>query len=314
MFQKIKITNLFFTLVILLFLVASCDKENDDTPVKITNNMDVSVDGTNYNLKSEDIGGNENCDYLFVNTYFYKKNEIQFRINFSILKSGELVKASYQELNISQSGNQHQLFLTPNFNPTSSFSISNFQYNSNLNTVKFDFEGTVFLEENVETSRFISGSVDILKFVSTPCLASIKSITYNSNDFQFNTTTQISTQYANLSQEHQYYSNNGYKIKFLIENDFWNLPIGNYEFGKSSIQNKVTFEECIGALQASQSQFYDADDWKNYQTSGSFTVENKFIENGYKKISGKLNINVSYENQTIYTINDADFTAGSFVD
>lgn len=305
-----------FLIGLLIFsLFLSCEK--DDNPIvytEIANSLDVSIDGTLYQVINENIGGNENCSKLFISTYYYEKDKIQFRLKFEIKKNGELCSVWYDEYDKTLvSPQQLKIFLTPNFNPLSTFSIENFEYNPLDNNVKFDFSGTVFLENQNNITRELSGSIDIKSFHSVNCSVMNSEIDYFSEELKLNSYHSYRTKYANQTQLHRYFINNGHRIDINIEQDFWDFPIGtNFDFEETSVQNNVTFYKYIGDLIANQNPTLNPNEWKNYDTRGNFIIEDKIYENGYKKIIGKINMEVLDTDNIIYTISNLKFSTGSF--
>ncbi len=302
-----------FLLFIILF---SCEKDDNSAPIEIINSLDVSVNGTSYKLINENIGGNENCDALYISTFYYEKDKIQFRLKFDIKKNGELKQVWYDEYDRSPNAPSPQLlkiFLTPNFNPLSTFSIENFEYNPLNNNIKFDFSGTVFLENQNHISRELSGSIGIKSFNSVNCSVVNTGIEYFSENINLNSYHNYRTKYNNQTQLHRYFSNNGYRLEINIEQDFWNFPVGTaFEFEETSVQNKVSFYKYIGNLTANQNPTLNLNEWKNYDTRGNFIIEEKIYENGHKKIVGKINMEVLENNETNYTISGLKFSTGSF--
>lgn len=300
----------YFLFVILLFM--SCEN-NNPIELEVVNLLDVTVDGVTYKVFNEYVGGNENCNSLYISTYYYEKDKIQFRLKFDIKKNGELKSIWYEEYDLTSNVSLLKIFLTPNFNPLSTFNIDNFEYNSLNNNIKFDFSGIVFLENQTHISRELLGSVDIKSFKSISCSIANTEIEYFSEDINLNSYHNYITEYSDQTQLHRYFSNNGYMLDINIEQSFWNFPVGtSFGFEETSTQNKISIYQYVGSLVANQSPAYNPQEWKRYDTRGNFIIDEKTYENGYKKIVGKVNMEVIENNEIIYIISGLKFSTGNF--
>ena len=58
-----------------------------------------------------------------------------------------------------------QFYLTPNFNPLKTFKISNFYYDETSRNINFDFEGTLFFEDDINITKTVKGKIKIENFI-----------------------------------------------------------------------------------------------------------------------------------------------------
>ncbi len=295
-----------------LIAIMSCNSDQEVYNVPITKSSTVMMDGRSFQTINENIGGNENCNSIYVSTSFRVDNDIRFNLRFELLKNGQLKKMWYDEISLAPgSSNIAKIFLTPNFNPTSTFSIDNFVYDAANNSVSFDFAGTVFLENNVETVKEISGRIENNDLTKTDCNAVNYSIASTNDAFQFHTINYLATKYSSGEQQHRYFSNNGFMMEIKVEDDLWNFENGTYTFEENAT-NKVAISQYIGPLMADQIQIISPENWQLYTTRGTFTIDEKVNMDGNKIISGKMNLEVLQNDEVLYTIPDIEYAASSF--
>ena len=75
----------------------------------------------------------------------------------------------------------------------------------------------------------------------------------------------------------------------------------------------MEFYKYIGPLWADQMQEIRNSDWRLFQTSGKIIIDNKYIENGDKVISGRINLIVQENGVIIYTLNGIKFKTRSLL-
>ncbi len=305
-----------FILVLFFIILQSCRNDDSEIANDISRDMRVTVNGEHFETfdkkNGELISGNTNCNSIFIYTTV-SNNSKKYRINFQLLKNGELVRLQCWEVQIS---GVYKLFMTPDFNPKSSFQISDFHYNEATNDIKFGFAGTLYLENEPQSqnTKKITGSIDIKSFEKVDCsLPFYQNITYDSNDFDFNTIhSNRNKNEVTLVQYHNFYSNNGYKLTLDAHNDLWSFSTGTYNFNETSNTDRIRLEKYIGDVVATQMQTINANDWESLETVGYFTIDTKEIINSSKKIIGKITMSVYKENQKIFEINNMQYTTGSF--
>jgi hypothetical protein len=52
--------------------------------------------------------------------------------------------------------------------------------------------------------------------------------------------------------------------------------------------------------------------WKEYETSGTIVLENKYIENGDPMISGKMYLTIMDKGKQLYYLDGVSFRTGSW--
>lgn len=207
--MKQKIFRIFF-FIFIVSIYSSCSKSDDDTVIVESSTATININGNTGIVKENGISGNENCNDIFLELSANSTSQMKgYRLLFHLSKTGELNNISYREYNNSNI----LLFLTPNFNPTSEWNISNYSYDPINELLEFDFIGNVFLEENISVKRNISGKVKVKKFKTNPCQIGIRNLHFNSNNFKLHSFATIITNFNfNTNQIHRFYSNNGYKV------------------------------------------------------------------------------------------------------
>lgn len=310
-----KILNLINTLILfLLVALSSCSKDEIVQEVNVENQLNININGVQYKSINDKIGGNENCDKLFISASYFDENKIDFTVRFQISKSGQLLKVWYEEYVLPNPAMlQKSIFLTPNFRPLSTFAISNFVYNEATGETNFDFTGKVFLENNSKVERTISGAIKIKSLRTTTCSAVNTGIRFNSEDLNLYSFSEVRTLFPNQTQQHKFFSNNGYRLYINTKTDLWNYPLGNLVFDENDNIDNVEFAKAIGPIFADQIQNFDLQKWQQYQTSGQIIILNKTIENNQKVITGKINLIVKENNQIIFLLKGINFKTGSFL-
>lgn len=293
-----------------LIVLTSCSKSEDEIIIP-NRTLNVTIGAENFELKSDLIASNENCNFLFVNAKYNGNNDLGFRIKFCLTKTGTLKNISLY--NYIESNKEYG---SADFNPISILSIKNFSYNPSTNYLHFEFEGDLVEVESsftlidvLKPRKFIKGQVTIKNIENTNCNSSSNNINFDTANLKFATINSLGTNDSSSSNPFVFscFSENGYKISFKSAIDLWNLPIGQYNFNENDIQNRIDLEKYIGNIRATQLQWIRAIDWKVYQTSGNYIVQEHVLLNGQKITKGIFNINVYENSNLIHTINNAKF-------
>ena len=300
-----RVSSLLKLLVPVLFLFfLGCSSDDSQNP--FVNSLKINVDGTSYNVSDENVGGNENCDMIFINTQYYDENNILFGLNIDISKEGKLVKVEYRENNDLATSSTVNYFRTPYYNPLATFSVDNFYYNTSTGEVKFKFAGTLFLENISGESRLIEGEINLTTLQSLPCKTPILGLNFESETISLFSNNPTAYRNAIGVQKHEFFCNNGYFITILLSGDLWNYDLGEYNFSENDVLNKVEFKEALAPLMVGEFNA-GSQQWKTYQTSGKFIVQNKYVEHNQKVVSGKLNLEIRDNGQLIHTLNGIEF-------
>jgi hypothetical protein len=311
-----KISRSIILLAMVLLSFASCNSSDDAEEIVVANLAKVTIDGTSYQSINERVVGNENCNSVYVGALYYDENNIRFYLRFEFLKNGELKRVWYEESllpsSILDSG---QIFLTPNFNAVSTFAIENFVYREFDNYISFDFEGKVFLENDENKVREISGTIESKSLIQVYCATTEYSMVLNDASFKFNSLYYSGTKFPDTSEQiHRYISNNGWIAEMKIEEDFWNLGSDEFTFDENS-DNRVEMSHYIGPILANQIPLVNPDQWQIYQTRGSFKIEGRtVIDNLYKEVYGTISMEVLLNDVVVYKVQGMKFTAPSLED
>lgn len=309
--MKLNFKNNLF-IVVTLLLVASCSSYEDVVEEEISQ-AKVTIENNTVNVPENSINGNSNCNSIHLELSGNETNTFKgYRLNIHISKSGDLERVKYYEFNNPQGS--IILFLTPNFNPLSKFKIENFKYDETTGRLEFDFGGTVFQDENINNNRKVSGKVKVINFKTIECSIGTASLTHSSNDLDLHAFTTVLTKFNfNTNQIHRFYLNNGYKIYMKFSSDLWDYVGTEKFFNSNSGNDNVEFYKYIGPLLADQMQEIRNSDWKFFQTSGKIIIDNKYIENGDKIISGRINLVVQENGVIIYTLIGIKFKTKSLL-
>jgi len=303
------------SLLILFIFLFACNKEEIEIPT-ITKSIKIRIDNENLNITNSLISSNESCDALFVSCRYYRNDDKGFYIEFWLNKKGNL-----KSIRIYDYRNKSYVFETPNFNPKGLMSISNFNYDEASNYLHFDFNGDLIQETfsgelNVEKARkHIEGVVEIKDVRKTKCESYSSNLNFVSNDLNFSSIIPVGSFDSKLKinpYQFYYYSNNGYRVTLKSANDLWSLKKGTYSFEKNAIENRIDLEKYIGIYRFTQLGLSEENDWKKFETSGSYTIKEHVIINGQKVTKGEFNMQVYDNGALLHTINNGNFEVTGF--
>lgn len=130
----------------LIFGVLALSCSNDDSVIENTeiieksNQIDLKIDGISSNDNIVNVSAFFNCNQnLNVSVNSKKNNVTQELININLTKEGELKSIYFADLR----GNFRQDFYSPDFIPSSTITITDFEFIENT-SLKFKFSGEVF--------------------------------------------------------------------------------------------------------------------------------------------------------------------------
>ncbi|MCH7413541.1 hypothetical protein MM213_08605 [Belliella sp. R4-6] len=307
---KIKFYKLLVFCSFVTFL--ACTDKDELEPV-IENQAVLKIDGDDFNVVNNNVVANENCEHLFVNVSYRDENKIRFNLKFDFTHDGDLRKVWYDELILPLGSNRNiDIFLTPNFDPTSTFEISNFSYNKETGSLYFNFSGTIFFERDNTIQKNVSGELNVKSVLDTDCGVAETGVFYSSDILNLYTISSgASKSHDDQSQRHQYFLSYGYSITFSLSGDLWDFPIDEIVFGEDQELDRIDFRKAIGTKVANQSG-PPYQEWKDFETSGKIIIENRYTEIGEKRISGKLNLLVKDKGEVIYKLDGIAFKTYSF--
>jgi hypothetical protein len=242
-----------------------------------------------------------------ISNYFEEQDG--YVIIFNIAKDGELNRVEYRERLPEGTTGRIYFFLTPYFNPVGSMTISNFRYDEVTNDIYFEFSGTVYREDNNTITREVRGIVDAKNHLDIPCSIEMPLIdmSYNSDNFNFNSFFGSRSIFSNGSQRHRFFSNNGYRADFFSDSNLGDFTVGNYTLLENNTSLFLDIYQYNGPLQATQDPTINSLDWTNYKTRGNFVISEKIETSQEMRIKGYLDIEVLDQSQVIYTIDRMDF-------
>lgn len=307
--NKIKILS-----IILYSFFISCHSDEDlISEERIKNELIINVNGTNFKSVNEKIGGNENCDKLFINASYYEKDKFDFTIKFDLSKEGELLKVWYEEYKLPMVTSQFkQFYLTPNFNPLKTFKISNFYYDETSRNINFDFEGTLFFEDDINITKTVNGKIKIENFKTIDCAVTKHSLRYHKNNFKLFSNTHSMGKSSDGSQTRDYFTNNGFHLTMKLSQDIWSFSTDTISFDENQILDRIVFKEYVGAIKADQIQNIKQADWKNYETSGKIIIQEKYKEKGMDMVKGSIDVVAKENGEIKYNLKGIEFRTGSF--
>jgi hypothetical protein len=301
-----------FLLLLAFISLLSCESDDSINVPEVKNVMDITVDGVSYRGINESVGGNENCDVLFISSWFSILNKLDGKISIDISKDGKLIGIVYNEFNFAPSAVQfQQTYWPPNGNPTATFEVSDFSYNPETGALQLSFAGTLFLESNNDTTRTIAGTIKIESFQTIECGASLTGLNYESDNFDLFSNTGFFRKFSDQTQWHRYVSNNGYRVEMLLSDDLWNYDLGEIPFDEEDALDRVNLKRLTGLVVANPSSTIP-EELKTFETSGIIVIENKYMDRNIKMISGKIFMTAKDNGQLVHTLNGITFTARSF--
>jgi len=290
-----------------LTLTISCSEDEIPADIEVINQATIVVDGKESVIINDQITGNTNCDKIFlrINRFLDDENN-GYDLSFDISKQGDLMDAEYLE-RTGLSG-RIPLYLSHSFDPISTMHISNFSYDESTNDIYFEFSGTVFNEIDNTIKRSITGTVDIKNHKDIECsIGLLNKMEYKSNELTFKDRYLQTRRFQNGAQKHIFYSNNGFRLEFDLNQQIGTLELGTYPIVENNFPAFVNLFEYVGPLIAIQSPTIVNADWKKYQTRGTFTITDKIDIDGGVKVKGYLNLDVIENYEVIYTIDGMEF-------
>jgi len=313
--MKKQVYRLCFVILGVLILV-SCSENDDSILTEANREMTLNIDGELFEFKENEpyavLGGNTNCNKIFFNTLL--SNDLALRFNIELLKNGQLVDAKIIQL--TPESPHFIYYLTEDFKPKSSFEISNFNFDPLSNDIEFDFDGTLFREddESFNDKKIVNGSVRLKSYTDVDCSEKfLDYIEYKTETFEFfSTRATHGTNSENPYHKHVFWSNNGHLLRIIGERDFWDMPIGTYDFDENSSINKVFLSRYLGPTKATLERDYNEEEWEALETIGNFTIDQK-LEDGYaKRIEGSITMEVFSNGQFLFSVENMKFKTGSF--
>lgn len=309
--------------ILMLFLFIGCAEETDsDLAIESKREMKLTIDNELFEINEnrepfQYLNGNTNCNTIFINTYIQSYQDGTYaRLEFDFNKRGHLKAASLLESQ--KEGGPYKHFFSAVFNPKKYLEISDFIYDSTTNDISFSFEGKLFRHElgTSDTLRTLSGHISMPSLIDVECSyqPNQRYIDYQSDDFEFfSIWSSVNQNDQTLNHEYNYRSDLGFKLEILSQNDLWDYAEGtSFQFDSNSFTNKINLYEYVGHPMTSRNNGISDNYWQKFNTSGSFEIIEKIEENSRKIIIGKLDMDVFFEEDYMFTIQDMQFSTESY--
>lgn len=313
-FEKViqKVTFLFF----LAFFIACSKEDNIDKVVE--QSIDLQIENEKFKIVNESFVVNESCNAIFVSLIYDKgKNEPHFILELSITKKGALRKISYTRF-----GESTKPFDTADFNLKGLLTVNNFVFDEATKYLSFDFAGELIeVETNIpsldepQKRKKIIGKIRANNVISMTCTSFISDLSFETEDLTFFTNYHTGSYDSGLKlNPYQFFlfSDNGYRTIIKSKKDLWNVDKGTYTFDQNTLENRIDLEQYIGIFRATQLLWIRPQDWKKFQTSGSYTIKEHVIINGQKVTKGEFNLQVYDNGLLLHNINNGTFEVTGF--
>ncbi len=296
----------------LLFIITGCspdtvsEEENmsEDIPlntIDFTINGEEPVAGIRY--LSAFTGCGENLSVSFAH-WIETSNGTGYggsAFDMSLTTSGDLLNVYYRDYDEPSS-----TYYSPFFTALSTFQVEEFEYVDN-EMLRIKIKGQIFeqtynyfeVPEPTELSTEI-----IIKDFSTCNQDFFPNTIITDYNFVFH---KISRVQSSETIFYRAFSNAGHLLEFKnLDERLTNLPEGVYSFEEDSVSPRVNLSEFIGVPRAFVNNII-IDEWKNYETSGSFEIIK--VRNSDGETFSQIIFNVlAMENGTIkYEFNNAVF-------
>lgn len=302
--------------VFVSFFLCSCTK--DEVEPEIERLFELQLGDKKYKFVNDWVGAIEDCERLSIGVMI-DQSYGHFGLDFNILKNGALAKASLVDYTMTGGDNDYE---TANFNAVALMKITNFKYDEATNYVHFEYSGELLKinrpgnPDRIFPPKYIKGVVNITNLDEYKCNTFLPTARFETPTITFTGVKANATFDSSLSSNrftHRIYSNNGYRMFFKLKEDFWGFEIGKpYKFDQKTIENRIDLEQYIGRLRATQNLYNEQEDWKKFQTAGSFTILERKIVNGIKVTKGEMNIEVYDNGVLVHSINNGIFETSSF--
>jgi hypothetical protein len=293
-----------------------CDKD-DIRKEEITSSFEIKIDNDQFKFTNGSVGAIENCERISVGVQSDKSAKENFTIVINLLKNGGI--GNVQLFDYRFNNNPYE---TPDFKTDGLLTISNFEYDEAKKYLHFEYEGELLkvetdfnsLDKN-QPRKKIKGVVTINNIKSVKCNTFISQLNFKTNTLKFVTNRHLASYDSGLKlnpYQFFFYSDNGYRTIFRSNKDLWSLDKGAYAFDQNTLENRIDFEQYTGIFRATQLLWIRPQDWKNFQTSGSYTITEHVIINGTKVTKGQMNLQVYDNGLLIYNISNGTFEVTGF--
>ena len=253
----------------LSLFISSCEKtehinDSEDLSFQLIENHKEIKGKVSFN------GGNENCGKIYVSAKIEAAEGKYAEISFTLLSNGELVSVKYN----TNASTGHSVFYSQTIEPKKSFSIEDFKYDPQNQTVSFKFKGKIFEFPNAKSEREIEGSIQSKEIGSVGCEALIFDIRTTNPKFQFfSTTSSSSKSLSNVTNEYYEYryntfSNAGQHLVLRLENGISSYLGKEIDLDEENQKDWVEYMEYIGPFTANYNYHIIPEEWKKFKVKG----------------------------------------------
>ncbi|AWG21259.1 hypothetical protein FFWV33_06785 [Flavobacterium faecale] len=301
------------TLILLIFILnISCSndsiKDENSSIIESPNKISLKINGLSTTEDISEISSFFSCDRDLNVTVTSKKNFVtDDLIVMNLTKEGTLKSVYF----VDKSGHSRQDYYSPDFIPSSTITISEFEFIDNTK-LKFKFSGQVFKKKHslLEPNETITieGTVQIKKFINSQCNTFVNYMTLN-NDIKLSNISRINqNDQQNSIVSYEGTSLNGYNIVLKnIKQNLLEMPLGTYSFSNKMTNDKIEFRKYIGIPKSFSTTILIPTDWTLYETQGSFTITEKTTINGLQVVKLKLNFTATKNGTVEYKFTNSDF-------
>ncbi len=276
---------------------------SDDSPTNsITRQLEFAIDNERNTFINNQFYANENCNEIFISVSTVSLElDSKFLLEISLNKKGNINSFSFVDYS-----DDNRLYRTADFNPSQTFLIENFKLDEQLNSLYFEFEGTLYEIDTPENTKRISGAVTVEDFQSIDCSFTPKELDVVINQELFSKTNVVG-----LSSENEFrwiaFSDNDIKLELVTDKDLSDLSTGVYSFARGDITNIVSIEKYIGQPKATHIKLLKDEDWKSYEYEGELIIS-KQIDGIDPITNGSFNFKVFEGNELVYEITNGSFS------
>lgn len=302
--------KILYIILATIYLSCSNDVKEDNLALSTIpeNKFDLSINGNEISKTIINPSAFFICNEKLMVSFDSKKNNVTSELFTIVLtKNGKIEYVQFVDKTL----NFDQKYRTVDFIPSSTFNIDKFEFIENK-VLKINFSGKLFQEtdnylQNSETIQ-INGQFEINEFGNSICNSNNDFIKLN-DDIYFSDISIISQgNQQDLNVKYNSNSLNGFNISFKNLNNFLkDMPIGIYNFSPNSNKEKIEFRKYIGIPKSFSTHIYIPNDWILYDSSGSFSIDEKVMINNQMVIKGKINFTAIYNGIIEHTFVNADY-------
>lgn len=260
------------------------------------NSFALTIDGEPVELQGDYVFGYFLCNEHIGFTYYDRK----FSLELNILTDGTV-----REMKLRSYTGDFYAYKTPQYIPAKAVMLKDLEFSKD-EYARTEFKG--YLYSVIDTSRIlVQGKFDITEFGGGSCDPT-PYIKLDDN-FYFDAFGIGRVTIHSSPHEIYYYakSYDGYYLNLGTFNEqLFYLPIGIYDFDESS-EIKMDFKKYIGPISVHSQTDIKENEWVNYTTSGSYTIQSHEMTGNKKITKGKINMRVYDGDNLIYTFSDAEF-------